>query len=86
MSALVQAIQTRGVPYEASPSGRWVKLITPRGEGVYLEEYSWDDNCQKHYLVFTPGTAGVAQRMVSSLDEALALGLREWARASASAN
>lgn len=83
---LVQAIQSRGVPYEASSSGRWVKLLTPHGDGIYLQEYSWSEDCRKHYLIFSSQAGGASQQMVGSLDEALALGIREWARASTLAN
>jgi len=80
VSDLVRAIQSRGVPYEASPSGRWVKLLTPHGEVVYLQEYAWSNDCRKHYLVFTSRNDIGSQRMVANLDEAVSLALAEWAR------
>jgi|GEM_PF-3204858 hypothetical protein len=78
MSRLLEAVRTMGCPYEASSSGRWAKILLP-GHTIYLQEYAWDNNCVRHYLVYhcCPDHPSEAQRFVS-LEEALQHGVLPW--------
>lgn len=52
MSSLVEAARATGLMFDASDSGRWVRLWGPSGGQVYVAEYSWDEDCEKHYVLF----------------------------------
>ncbi len=41
---LVQAAQAAGLPFEASPTGRWIRLAGRNGV-VYLVQDAWSDGC-----------------------------------------
>ncbi len=41
---LVQVAQAAGLPFEASPSGRWIRLAGRNGV-VYVVQDAWSDGC-----------------------------------------
>ena len=42
MSDLVKTASSLGMPFEASPSGRWIRLESPAGRFVYVIQKPWD--------------------------------------------
>src|SRR5438105_4235920 len=74
MKTLIDAARDTGFRYETSDSGRWVRLLAPSGKDIYVAEYSWSDDCAKHYVIFASHAdeiAPVQPAKYISIDDAL---------------
>ncbi|HUE75644.1 MAG TPA: hypothetical protein VMP10_02360 [Chloroflexota bacterium] len=76
MGELVDAARAIGLPFESAESGRWVRLGDSFGQTVYIVEYTCDDECQKHYVLF-PGSTGANSTSPKMKFTTIAEALRE---------
>ena len=57
VTTLSDAARATGLRYESANSGRWVRLWGPADRALYIAEYTWSEDCLKHYVLFRGPTS-----------------------------